>query len=108
VVAAQANEAGRYGGMDIDRFSRVTRFREKDDGEKKPPHLVSAGVYLSSAGLLDEIAALRRGSLEHDVFERQPAGTILAFPIDGHFLDIGTPQTLAVAAGAGWGSGARL
>jgi NDP-sugar pyrophosphorylase family protein len=101
VVAARVDDAGRYGGMEIDRCSRVIRFCEKGGGEEDPPRWVSAGLYCLSRELLDEIAALGRGSLERQVFEREPSGSILAFPIDGPFLDIGTPETLAGAGGNG-------
>jgi NDP-sugar pyrophosphorylase family protein len=104
VLATQVNEAGRYGSMEIDQLDRVTRFREKNDGKKKLPHWVSAGVYLLSAELLDEIAALKRGSLEYDVFEHQSPRSIYAFRVDGHFFDIGTPAALEVAR-AGFGGG---
>lgn len=104
VLAAQVDHPSRYGCMEIDRFSRVTRFREKTDAKKNLPQWVSAGAYLVGAGLLDEIAALKHRSLEHDVFEHQPPGSIFAFPIDGGFYDIGTPQALVVAR-AGWGGG---
>jgi NDP-sugar pyrophosphorylase family protein len=89
--------------MEIDRFSRVTRFCEKGDGDADEPRWVSAGVYFLSRELLDEVAALGRGSLERQVFAREPAGSILAFAIDGDFVDIGTPETLAFARAGGKG-----
>lgn len=48
--------------------------------------------------MLGNIASLAKGSLERDILEKMPAGTIHAFLTDGRFLDIGTPETLALAA----------
>jgi NDP-sugar pyrophosphorylase family protein len=95
LVSAAVDAPGRYGNLEIDGAGRVTRFREKSD-TGAPPYWISAGIYLLSRAALDEIAALGRGSLERDVFERRPAGSLLAFRIAGRFLDIGTPETLAL------------
>lgn len=95
LVSAAVDEPGRYGRIEIDDQGRVTRFREKSDAGT-PPYWISAGIYLLDRATLDEIAALGRGSLERDVLERRPARSIFAFPIAGRFLDIGTPETLAL------------
>lgn len=95
LVTVAVDEPGRYGRIEIDAQGRVMRFREKS-AAGAPPHWVSAGIYLLDRATLDEIAALGRGSLEHDVFERRPAGSIFAFRTAGRFLDIGTPETLAM------------
>jgi hypothetical protein len=47
--------------------------------------------------LLDEIAAGNGRSLERDVFSRAPAGSFDAFTGRFTFIDIGTPQSLALA-----------
>ncbi len=95
LVSAAVDEPGRYGRIEIDGDGRVLRFREKSQAEA-PPYWISAGIYLLDRATLDEIAALGRGSLEHDFFERRPAGSLFAFRIAGRFLDIGTPETLAL------------
>ncbi len=58
---------------------------------------VSAGVYLFSAALLDEIAAGSASSLEREVFACAPAGSLDAFTGRFPFIDIGTPESLALA-----------
>jgi NDP-sugar pyrophosphorylase family protein len=95
LVSVAVDDPGRYGGLDIDDAGRVRRFREKSAGGA-PPYWISAGIYLLGRAALDEVAALGRGSLERDVFERRPAGSIFAFRSAGRFLDIGTPETLAL------------
>jgi NDP-sugar pyrophosphorylase family protein len=84
----------RYGRVEIDAADRIGRFREKDASDAGVGW-INAGVYLFGRAMLDRIAALGRGSLEHDVLERQPPGSIGAFRTEGRFIDIGTPETLA-------------
>lgn len=86
----------RYGRVEIDAAGRVARFREKAQGDGAPGW-TSAGVYLLDRATLAAIAALGRGSLERDLLERCPPGSIHAFRATGGFIDIGTPQTVAAA-----------
>jgi len=96
LLCAEVDDADRYGRVELDRNGRIRGFIEKD------PHfhgssLVSAGVYLFSAALLDEIAAGDASSLEHEVFACAPAGSLDAFARRFRFIDIGTPESLALA-----------
>jgi len=59
--------------------------------------VVNAGIYLLSAPLLDEITGSAAASLERDVFERLPAGSLAAIAGKFNFIDIGTPESLARA-----------
>jgi NDP-sugar pyrophosphorylase family protein len=61
--------------------------------------MVNAGIYLLSPALLDAIIVMPGPSLERDVFERLPAGSLAAFGGPFDFVDIGTPEALAAAAG---------
>jgi mannose-1-phosphate guanylyltransferase len=80
----------------LDRAGRIQGFIEKDPAfHGSSP--VSAGVYLFSAALLDEIAAGNATSLERDVFSRAPSGSFAAFTGRFAFIDIGTPESLALA-----------
>ena len=96
LLCAEVNDAGRYGRVEVDQRGRIKGFIEKD------PHfhgssLVNAGVYLFSAALLDEIAAGNASSLEREVFACAPAGSLGAFTGCFPFIDIGTPESLALA-----------
>ena len=86
-----------YGRVEIDSHQHIAQFREKD-GRAAGAGWISAGVYAISQRLLSQIAAFPTGSLERDVLEVLPAGTIHAFRTTGQFLDIGTPEALASAA----------
>jgi NDP-sugar pyrophosphorylase family protein len=98
LVCAAVDDPARYGQVEIDRAGRVARFREKENAAAGPGW-ISAGIYLFSGRMLDHVSVIGRGSLERDLFQRLPPGTIHAFRAAGRFIDIGTPETLA-AAGA--------
>jgi NDP-sugar pyrophosphorylase family protein len=97
VLCAEVEDGGRYGRVDLDRHGRVAGFAEKD-ASFHGRALISAGIYLLSARLLDDIACGAGTSLERDVFERLPAGTLAAFSGRFRFIDIGTPESLERAA----------
>jgi NDP-sugar pyrophosphorylase family protein len=97
VLCAKVEDAGRYGRIEIDADDRIVRFEEKNTAASEPSW-VNAGMYLFHRTMLDQIARLESGSLERDVLEGMPAGSVHAFQTAGRFLDIGTPQSLAQAA----------
>ena len=97
ILSVNVDNAGRYGMLQIDSANRVVRFDEKDVNATGS-HWINAGFYLFSEGLLDRVAGrIHKGSLERDILEEMPAGSVLAFRTEGRFLDIGTPETLALA-----------
>ena len=95
ILCAAMEEASRYGRIETEN-NMIVSFIEKD-ANFSGKALVNAGVYLLSALLLDEIASGEARSLEYDVFARLPPGTLAAFLAGGHFIDIGTPEMLALA-----------
>ena len=96
LLCAEVDEAGRYGRVELDRDGRIAGFIEKDP-DFHGKSAVSAGVYLFSAALLDEIAAGSAVSLERDVFGRAASGSLDAFAGRFAFIDIGTPESLKLA-----------
>jgi mannose-1-phosphate guanylyltransferase len=105
LLCAEVDDAGRYGRVELDTAGYISGFVEKDPAFHGTS-LVSAGVYLFSAALLNEIAAGGANSLEHDVFASAPSGSLAAHTGRFAFIDIGTPQSLA-RAGSVIGSAAR-
>lgn len=97
LLCAQVQDAGRYGRIEIDSHDRIARFEEKNAAASGSAW-VNAGIYLFSRSVLSEIAKIESGSLERDVLERMPSGSIHAFRSEGRFLDIGTPESLAEGA----------
>lgn len=96
LLCAEVDDAGRYGRVDIDGMGRIRGFVEKDP-KFHGGSAVSAGVYLFSAAMLDEIAAGTASSLERGVFGCAPAGSFNAFSGRFNFIDIGTPESLSLA-----------
>ena len=96
ILCAAVDDAGRFGRVVLNGAGYVETFVEKDPAFHGPG-MVSAGIYLLSAGLLDEIAGGASVSLERDVFERLPPGSLAAFSDCSSFVDIGTPEILALA-----------
>jgi NDP-sugar pyrophosphorylase family protein len=97
MLCAMAEHGGRYGRIATDDNARIREFVEKDIALRGPA-MVNAGVYLFSPALLDLVATMPGPSLERDVFEQLPAGSLAAFGGAFDLLDIGTPETLATAA----------
>lgn len=97
VLCVEVDDAGRYGRVELDQSDRIGGFIEKDTNFHGTA-LISTGVYLLSADLLDDIAAGDAASIERDVFERLPSGSLAAFAGRFRFIDIGTPGSLAQAA----------
>ena len=97
VLCAEVDDAGRYGRVEIDQHGYIHGFVEKDAAFHGRA-LINAGVYLLSEGLLDDIAAGEAASIERDVFEHLPSGSLAAFAGRFRFIDIGTPESLARAA----------
>jgi mannose-1-phosphate guanylyltransferase len=96
ILCVRVEDAGRYGRLEIDPHQRVIRFEEKNLAASDPAW-INAGFYLFGRTTLKKVADLTKGSLERDILEKMPAGTIHAYLTDGRFLDIGTPETLALA-----------
>jgi NDP-sugar pyrophosphorylase family protein len=96
LLCAEVDDAGRYGRVELDGEGRIRGFIEKDPNFHGKS-AVSAGVYLFSAALLDEISGGSAASLERDVFGRAPAGSLDAFAGRFAFIDIGTPESLKLA-----------
>jgi mannose-1-phosphate guanylyltransferase len=105
LLCVEVDDAGRYGRVELGGDSRIRGFIEKDP-DFHGTSAVSAGVYLFSAALLDEIAAGDAASLEHDVFARAPSGSLAALAGRFAFIDIGTPESLQLAERVIGGRGA--
>jgi NDP-sugar pyrophosphorylase family protein len=97
LLCAEVEDAGRYGRVVVDHGGIVEAFVEKDP-DYRGLAAINAGIYLLSARLLDEIASGEAASLEREVFERLPRGSLAALVGRFRFIDIGTPESLAGAA----------
>ncbi|OLE45615.1 MAG: hypothetical protein AUI36_22515 [Cyanobacteria bacterium 13_1_40CM_2_61_4] len=88
-------DAARYGTLAFDESRRLLRFEEKRPGAG----VINAGVYLLKPELLTRFPSARPLSFEKDVFPSLLAGgaRLRVHATDAPFLDIGTPESLALA-----------
>jgi NDP-sugar pyrophosphorylase family protein len=99
MIAVPVENAADYGRVIADKAGFVESFLEKVEGDQTPG-LVNAGVYFLSLGLLDALEASSWSSLEHDVFPSLPVQSLRVLAQHAFFLDIGTPERLAMATTA--------
>ncbi len=97
LVSVPVADAARYGRVELTAGNRIARFIEKDEATHGAAW-INGGVYLLPLSLLDRLPP-PPCSLERDLLERLPSESVLAFPASGRFIDIGTPDSLAEAAG---------
>ncbi|MBB3267921.1 mannose-1-phosphate guanylyltransferase [Azospirillum sp. OGB3] len=94
ILCVEVPDASRFGRVEIGPDGRIRRFVEKAPGSGT----INAGMYLLSTTFLDRLPATGAISLERDVLEVAPSGTLNAHVIQARFIDIGTPESLAAAA----------
>jgi D-glycero-alpha-D-manno-heptose 1-phosphate guanylyltransferase len=88
-------ETARFGSVRVDAEGRVLEFLEK--GGENTSGLISAGVYLVERPLLEALPPGRALSLERDVFPSWIGHGLFGFRTPGPFVDIGTPDSYALA-----------
>jgi mannose-1-phosphate guanylyltransferase len=95
LIATKVSEARRYGTLRLAEDGLVEAFDEKppDNG----PAWINAGVYWLDATVLQLIDSIGRGSLERSVLSELPPDRLAAYCSRGRFIDIGTPESLALA-----------
>lgn len=93
LLCVAVDDVGRYGAVGISADRRVLSFKEKGGSG---PGWINGGVALLSQGILAQVPAC--GSLENDVLKTLCPAHLIGFTDDNvTFIDIGTPDTLAVA-----------
>jgi histidinol-phosphate phosphatase family protein len=94
MVVTEVSDVSRYGAVNVDSSGAISGFVEKGIGG---PGLVNAGVYVLDAAF---VAAIPRGpqvSIERDWFPQRIGKDLCAFRVNGHFVDVGTPESYATA-----------
>ena len=83
-------DSSAYGLVSRDEDGAVLEFREKT-GEAVPGE-INAGAYVLERSVLDLIPAGREVSIEREVFPRLVGAGLRALPLNGYWMDIGTPE----------------
>lgn len=96
LVLSRQADTSRFGRVEFAPDGRIISFREK--GESAGEGWINAGIYALPRDLVMAIPAGRPVSLEREVFPDWIGQGLRAFPAEGRFLDIGTPESYAAAA----------
>jgi mannose-1-phosphate guanylyltransferase len=83
-------DAAAYGLVTLGEDGEVLAFEEKTG--RHEPGQVNAGMYVLERSVLDLIPAGETVSIEHDVFPRLVGEGLHGLPLDGYWMDIGTPE----------------
>lgn len=88
----EVEDPSAYGLVIFDEAGRVTDFLEKP--QSKPPGgaFVNAGAYVLERDVLDMIPSGEAVSFEREVFPRLIGEGLHACPVEGYWVDIGTPE----------------
>lgn len=97
VLGLEMDDASRYGRLDVDGDGRLLCFSEKQPGAG----LINAGTYFFRRRIIDRFPRRTPLSMERDVFPMLLAEgrRIMVHRCRAPFLDIGTPESVALADG---------
>jgi mannose-1-phosphate guanylyltransferase len=86
----EVEDASAYGLVSSGERGEVSAFVEKT-GERVPGR-INAGMYVLERSVLDRVPAGENVSIERDVFPRLVGAGLQAVPLEGYWMDIGTPE----------------
>lgn len=91
LAAVWMADAAAYGRLEIDAGGHLRRFGEKTGSG---PGLINGGAYVLESEILDLIPAGRPVSIERETFPLvlERGQHLFAWPVEGFFVDIGTPE----------------
>jgi mannose-1-phosphate guanylyltransferase len=94
ILLTPVADPSRYGLVRIAADGRVSTFLEKPRPEEIDTDLINAGLYVLEPDVLELVPPDRPVSIERDVFPRLAAdGAVYGLPLDGYWLDVGTPES---------------
>ena len=91
----EVEDPAPYGLVELAEDGVIRGFREKPDARESlppPPWLVNAGTYVLSRTVLEALPAGRNISIERDVFPGLTGDGMFGLALEGHWVDIGTPE----------------
>jgi D-glycero-alpha-D-manno-heptose 1-phosphate guanylyltransferase len=95
ILLVEVSDTGRFGCVKVDAGGGIREFLGK--GRKSGPGWINAGIYLIDRSLLQTIPPDQRVSLEQEFFPAWVGKGLYGFRSNGRFLDIGTPESFALA-----------
>jgi len=97
MIVKKTSDTSRYGSLSLSAERQITKFQEKVCNYKREGKFINVGVYLMDHRILQKIPKKLPVSLEKEVFPKLLLDGVFGYRIDGHFIDIGTPQSLVEA-----------
>ena len=97
MIVKETSDTSRYGSLSLGEKDRITQFQEKVCNYERAGKFINAGVYLMDHQIFQKIPRTFPVSLEKEVFPNLLSDGLFGYRIDGHFIDIGTPQSLVEA-----------
>ncbi len=95
LTLARVEDTARFGRVEMAADGTITNFQEKG---VPGPGWINAGVYLVKKAVLELIPPRRFFSLEGDLLPTLVGQGLYGHRVAGRFIDIGTPESYAVAA----------
>ena len=95
LLLARVEDTARFGRVEVAGDGRITNFKEKG---VPGPGWINAGVYLLKKAVLELITPQGFFSLEEDLLPTLVGRGLYGHGVAGKFIDIGTPESYAVAA----------
>jgi NDP-sugar pyrophosphorylase family protein len=99
LVSLHRDDRSRAGALTLDVDNRVTQFESRPAAPTPGP--INAGIYVMHRDVLGLIPAGRAVSLEDEIMPLLVARrSLYAWPVDGGFVDIGTPESYLAMRGS--------
>jgi NDP-sugar pyrophosphorylase family protein len=95
LLLTRVEDTARFGRVEVAGDGSITNFKEKG---VPGPGWINAGVYLLKKAVLELITPQRFLSLEEDLLPTLVGQGLYGQRVAGKFIDIGTPESYAVAA----------
>ena len=95
MVLAYVPDTSRFGRVTTDEQERILGFGEK--GAHHGPGWINAGIYLLKQNFLRAIPSGRLVSIEKEIFPAWVSHGLYGYKTEGRFIDIGTPDSYAMA-----------
>jgi NDP-sugar pyrophosphorylase family protein len=95
LLLTRVSDGSRFGRVSTDRVGAVTRFVEKDG--RTAPAWINTGVYVLDRELIEAIPTGRAVSMEREVLPEWIGRGLTAARTRTPFIDIGVPESLALA-----------
>ncbi len=95
LLLTRVEDTARFGRVEVAGDGSITNFKEKG---VPGPGWINAGVYLLKKAVLELMEPRRFLSLEEDLLPTLVGQGLYGHRVEGKFIDIGTPESYAVAA----------